>query len=124
MCIAPPGLGMNLPVRVTIANQTSVFPTPTNATFTYDAPIINFVSPNPNDALGGQLMRISGKNFGGISADVAITIGNTTCDDATWENDGLVTCRPREDVVGNKNVTIWAARRVSELRSVLEYSIR
>ena len=108
---------MNLPVRVMVANQTSAFPTPTYETFTYDAPIINFVSPNPNDALGGQLLKINGKNFGGVSSDVVINIGNISCDEATWANDGLVTCRPREDVVGNKNVTLWAARRVSELLS-------
>lgn len=53
--ITPPqqGLGVNLPVIVTVGNRSSAFPTPTGATFTYDEPIVNFVSPNPANALGG-----------------------------------------------------------------------
>lgn len=101
---------MNLSVQVSVGNQTSA---PTNV-FNYDAPVINFVSPNPNDALGGQLMKINGKNFGGVASDVLIYIGDRFCNESTWQNDGLVTCRPQEDVVGNKNVTLWAARRVRQ----------
>jgi hypothetical protein len=42
---------------------------------------------------------------------VSISVGNASCREAAWGNDGLISCTPQEDVVGSKNVSIWAARR-------------
>ena len=86
---------MNLPVLVTIGNQTSAFPTPTGASFTYDAPIINFVTPNPGSARGGDRLTIRGKNFGFIESGVTVNIGNLSCGSASWMNDGSATCLPQ-----------------------------
>lgn len=39
--------------------------------------------------------RSRGKYFGYIPAPVTINIGNLSCLNAVWGNDGMVTCQPQ-----------------------------
>ena len=62
-CNTPPppllqGLGANLVVNVSVDNRFSAFPTPTGASFSYDAPVVTFVTPNPANAIGGGTLTL------------------------------------------------------------------
>lgn len=45
-------------MNVSVDNRYSAFPTPTGASFSYDAPIVSFVTPNPANAIGGGTLSM------------------------------------------------------------------
>ncbi|GMI00407.1 hypothetical protein TrST_g13361 [Triparma strigata] len=126
ICTAPPGWGSLLDVTLTVEGRsdslTSADGSGKNETFSYAAPVINFVMGNKGgDASGGEEIKIYGDNFGPQATSVVMKIGNETCENAYWTNDDplfkrngvnipYVKCpmSPRT-TVGPKNVTLQVA---------------
>ncbi|RYY38983.1 hypothetical protein EON62_00085, partial [archaeon] len=110
VCIAPDGMGDALSVRVRVGGRwSSASP---NATFAYDPPEVVSVSSSTPDAVGAFL-TIRGRNFGTTASDAVVYVGGQTCADATWLNDGTLTCSMPPTLVGPKNVSVLIANRTS-----------
>lgn len=45
-------------------------------------------------------ISIRGKNFGATPYPLSIAVAGLTCTQATWLNDGLITCVTAKDIVG------------------------
>jgi hypothetical protein len=80
--------------------------------FSYDPPIINSIVSSTPDA-NGALVSFRGKNFGFVELPIEVIVGNLTCSNPTWLNDGKATCTTSADVVGPKNISFLAANRTS-----------
>ena len=77
----PPGVGKDIGVRVSTASGSATVP------FSYEPPTVVKVSPNPFDAMGGELLTLEGTNFGanaGANGSISITIGGNDCPNAAW----------------------------------------
>ena len=61
-------------------------------------------------------IAFQGKNFGFVSLPVRVVIGSLECDSPSWVNDREIRCTTALDVVGPKNVSIWAANRSTPVR--------
>ena len=84
VCSAPAGMFPNQSVVVIAADGRSseagsVF-------FHYDPPLTTGVFPNPPNA-EGELISLTGINFGTTETDVMISVGGMECTDAAWEAD-------------------------------------
>jgi hypothetical protein len=137
---APTGTGTDLRVSVVVSGQSSSrF---TNSTrqnppsmadvlnFSFTPPSVDSVNPGSYgqnygyfNARGDDL-AFYGKNFGGTTSSVEITIGGVACEDATWNGaavdvaTGLPTlsCTIPEMVVGTFNATVFAAKQLTQLK--------
>jgi hypothetical protein len=77
------------------------------------------------------LLEIRGRNFGGSTSSVAITVGGKECLNPEWKpahpDDGLpyLRCKTQEDVVGVKETTIVVASQSRTFeKGVLGFSSR
>ena len=104
-CMVPQGYGDSNDIVVVAGGRAS------NALqFKYDPPIIQSIFPSTPDA-NGQVVKLQGKNFGFERMPVRVVIGTLECVPSTWINDGEVSCTTVPDVVGTKNVSVYAANR-------------
>ncbi len=69
-CTLPPGEGTSVPVKITVAGQTSA-----PSSLSYDPPVITAVSPTRAPAAGGTVVTLTGTNFG---PSTTVTVGGTS----------------------------------------------
>lgn len=77
VCTAPPGVGHDVPVDITVDGQSSP-PSP----FSYAAPVITAVTPTHGPAAGGRTLTISGSNWYTLDSDIctaAVSVGASPC---------------------------------------------
>jgi MYXO-CTERM domain-containing protein len=67
VCTAPPGVGLDLPVVVTVAGQSSA-----PAFFDHLAPAITSLVPDHGPMAGGTTLTVNGSNFGASGATVTV----------------------------------------------------
>ena len=81
ICTVPAGQGSNLDIAVSASGQSALLSTYTRNLFTYNSPTVTAVAYTSNVTAGGQLITLTGSNFGttGSSASATITIGGATC---------------------------------------------
>ena len=60
--------------------------------FSYDAVEITSVKPTRGELVGGNIVTVTGKNFGGTSSSFYVTIGDTNCSKVTWVSDVRCLC--------------------------------
>lgn len=118
-CLAPPGIGVDIPVVVSVAGRVS--PVTNASRFSYDPPAIDYFTPsNPDALVSGARLGITGRNFGDdeprdINApdeETRMTVGRVfvndlECERALWITARYIACRSASDIVGAKNVTLF-----------------
>jgi cysteine-rich repeat protein len=123
-CLIPPGMFANRVVRFRgdtsvptgVANSALYFDgrwSTTNATFSYDPPIVTGVDPSRPNAEGEPRLVIYGRNFGPFPSDAFVHIGAQECANATRASDEMISCSLGRDVVGRKNLTVTVASQTS-----------
>jgi hypothetical protein len=153
--ISPPNYGKNLYFYVKIGGSRSVDSTKNGGkaflSWEFSPPNVTGVTPTPLDARGADekdtvspttgelcsekeidcLLEIRGRNFGGSTSSVAITVGGKECLNPEWKpahpDDGLpyLRCKTQEDVVGVKETTIVVASQSRTFeKGVLGFSSR
>jgi len=60
------------------------------STFTYDAPLVESVSPTDLPARGGRVITLTGSNFGRASAPRTVTVGGATAEPIEWRGHGEI----------------------------------
>ncbi len=72
VCTAPPGVGVDLPVIVTLAGQSSA-----PALFDHLPPAITSIAPDNGPMAGGVVLTLTGTNFG--AAGATVTVAGNAC---------------------------------------------
>eukprot|EP00163_Fabomonas_tropica_P033242 TRINITY_DN863_c0_g1_i5.p1 TRINITY_DN863_c0_g1~~TRINITY_DN863_c0_g1_i5.p1 ORF type:complete len:6170 (-),score=768.16 TRINITY_DN863_c0_g1_i5:895-19404(-) len=91
-CSVPAGSGAGLAVQVSIDTAGSLQSGSTAAIFTYNAPTVASLSPDTGDADGGDVIQITGTNYGPPGTPVAASISGTACTTATITGDTTMDC--------------------------------
>lgn len=71
-CAVPAGTGLNKTVTVNVDGQSS-----NSATLSYQAPVLSSVTPSNGHTAGGDVLTLSGTNFG--TSGGVVTVGGATC---------------------------------------------
>lgn len=82
-CLSPPGQGTNLRLLIT---SDGLINSNTAVTFSYNAPSVTNVTPNPILTAGGQTLTIAGTNFG---TNGQVTLAGMVCPVASWTNTSI-----------------------------------
>lgn len=89
VCSAAFGVGQALNANVVVSSITGTGIT----AFTYDSPVVTYVS-RPNAATsGGSSLTIRGQNFGPADYSLTIAIGGTACKSSHWRTDSIIVCQ-------------------------------
>lgn len=114
----PAGMGRNKVVSVVVDQQNSLqnhqVLNETEAKdilFSYDAPVIDRVSPEPVDARGSQLLSIIGKNFGSDISETRVEISNVDCSHSRWISDSEIQCMTEKLEIGYVSLFIDVAEQ-------------
>lgn len=107
-CVAPPGQGVGLPIMVIRREQ---FVSSGGVRFSYDGPIITYVTPSHGSTAGGEILSIFGDNFGVFSP--SIWIGDRTCETIEW-NHTYAACRTPHGVGKDRNIRVQVASQSAE----------
>ena len=103
--ILPPGAGSNLLLLLVVGNQRTAVP------FSYSPPTVTrYYMSRGGSALGNELLRVYGTNFGAIDSPVAVYINDTVCQDPVRNVDdkgeSYIECTTAPTTVGSKNVRV------------------
>jgi IPT/TIG domain/Tyrosine-protein kinase ephrin type A/B receptor-like len=74
-CTQPAGVGTGLVVALSVSGQNS----DNTLSFSYDAPVINGISPTHTPSEGGSFITVTGVNFGSGTSGGVISFGAQTC---------------------------------------------
>ena len=114
-CLAPAGVGTGIGIRVSVGHLSTLAP----ALFAYDAPVVSTVSPAMLSPLGGEVMTLTGVNFGAVVTSGSITIDGWPCvavGQQFW-NDSMVSCTA-PPAVSARAVLVVAVAGVASTSSV------
>ncbi|KAA0161835.1 hypothetical protein FNF31_03620 [Cafeteria roenbergensis] len=81
----------------------------TNASFSYDPPLVTGVDPSRPNADGEPRFVIYGRNFGPLQTETAVMVGSRVCANASWTSDEQISCALLRDRAGRKNLTVDVA---------------
>ena len=110
-CTLPSGRGAAVPVRVTVAGQTSE-----PRAYRYGAPVVIGVAGQGGATPGGSLITIDGGNFGVETQGLAVTIGGRPCGLAgagAGVTHGRITCTLPAGQGGAESVRVEVAGQAS-----------
>lgn len=107
LVLTPPhtGQGKNLPLTVTTVHGQTSFP----FLVSYDQPVISSALPGSFPTQGGDLLTISGRNFGIFGV---VTVGGQTCANTTYTHK-LVLCSMPSGVGTSKPVVLVSTEGVA-----------
>jgi hypothetical protein len=109
-CTLPIGQGMNNTVHLTIDHLIS----PSSSTLSYDAPQLLMVSPRFGEPHGGDVITISGINFGIKGDQTSVTIDDLKCN-IKWSNHTIIYCIIPPHQTGNAIIKVTtSAQSVNE----------
>jgi hypothetical protein len=108
-CIAPAGIGMDLPVVVSVGGRPSAVQNATR--FSYDPPEISGFDPNNPDALGIPRLGVKGSNLGDVPTPTRLLLNDKECGAVDLKGSDYLFCSPQADVVGSKNISLLIANR-------------
>lgn len=115
VCTSPEGIGTNLSVIVSVKGQATESDKPL---FSFSAPIVTRVSPDPVDAYGGDELVITGSNFGKDefdadpdNASVEVFVSDVECETPHRYNHTRITCDVRNVSVGDHPITLYVAEQ-------------
>ncbi|GBG24702.1 Protein O-linked-mannose beta-1,2-N-acetylglucosaminyltransferase 1 [Hondaea fermentalgiana] len=112
-CTSPEGVGTNLTVTVTVANQSSVVNYDPEAVFDFDQPTVNRVLPYPTDARGGGTLYLEGANFGDDDVDpeafVRVLVDGYVCTEAERKDHSSIECQMPTVLVGEQPIFLEVA---------------
>jgi thiol-disulfide isomerase/thioredoxin len=130
-CVIPAGVGSQVPVTITVADQSS--DVHANTWISYEAPVITGMTPTSIRTIGGTTVRIMGKNFGAATKrggpfayfaplpghhqdyanrtfdevpQVSITIDHSACRQPRVLSDSVVECFAPPGEGSGKNVPV------------------
>jgi hypothetical protein len=108
LCRAPPGVGANLSVVITVAGQSSGA---SSATFSYGAPVVSVLSLSRTSfsTAGGELVTIRGGNFGPPSAGARVWLGPFECSNLSRVSHDELVCSTPEGFGKDLQVAVEAA---------------
>lgn len=89
-CRVPAAAAGTTAVSATLQGQTVALH---SAQFTYEAPVVHHLDPAAGPSYGGNLLVVSGANFG-ASADMQpeVTVDGHPCEESTWVSETQVKC--------------------------------
>ena len=113
-CVVPKGAGKNLPITVEVGGQSGT--KKGAATYSYPPPQVWRTFPEGGSGKGGNLVTITGRNFGDAASLGSVTfgqIGDRQCIRTTIVSDTLVECVAPSGVGRNLHVSVWAGGQES-----------
>jgi len=119
-----PGLGYQFILSVGGQTQTSG-----TIKLRYTPPKINIVAPSTLRTVGGELLNITGTNFGTKASTIQIYIGTSVCNDVTLSravtssDSSLVTCRVPAGIGANLPISFSTVAYLCTLDTVCSYTI-
>jgi hypothetical protein len=120
-CKSPPGRGLNRSVIVFIDDQRNAY-TAGHVTISYEAPVVNLISPSEVSTSGGTTVVLNGSGFSvtdpGNELIVSVFGKNVS---STWFSDNYVTFIAPDGVGANNTVITNCSQSVNEAR-ILSYS--
>jgi hypothetical protein len=85
-CMVPEGTGGLNDVSITVSGQTSE----PNKFFKYHIPEVHSLQPMHSAVKGGDLINVTGLNFGTVDVMQTVFIGGKVCQASTWVSDRMV----------------------------------
>ena len=112
-CLTPGGYGTANKVLITSQGVKDITSQAT-ADFTYNTPVITGITPSTISAAGGEIVNITGSNFGSFSPQIGVYIGGVPCTSSIWISNNIVQCVTPAGFGGNLSVTV----RVDDILSL------
>jgi hypothetical protein len=91
VCRLPAGVGAKLRPSVSYPGENIILG-PRNLLFSYNAPIVTGVTPSKGSVLGGDMITMSGSNFGDGLSDIQGFVGDNECLESSYVSDTAITC--------------------------------
>jgi hypothetical protein len=91
VCRLPAGVGSALRPSVSFPGQPIILG-PANIFFSYNAPMVTSVTPSKGSVLGGDMITMSGSNFGNGLSDVQGYVGDNVCLESSYVSESEITC--------------------------------
>ncbi len=91
VCRLPAGVGAALRPSVSYPGENIILG-PRNLLFSYNAPIVTGVMPSKGSVLGGDMITMSGSNFGDGLSDIKGFVGDNECLESSYVSDTSITC--------------------------------
>ncbi|KAJ1478874.1 hypothetical protein T484DRAFT_1960071, partial [Baffinella frigidus] len=110
-CVVPPGTGSAHAISLTVNGNWS-----SNATFTFDAPVMDSLLLYSGTSGGGHGM-LGGRNFGTVDVGAEVLLGDTACQPTLWVSASSMSCVAAPGVGGNLPVSMVLHRNTSQEQS-------
>jgi len=91
VCRLPSGVGAALRPSVSYPGQPIILG-PENLLFSYNAPIVTGVTPSKGSVLGGDMITLTGSNFGDGLSNVEGYVGDNQCLESSYVSDSEISC--------------------------------
>ena len=123
VCVLPSGLGADLSVSVSVANQISN----SNVKFSYDKPIVNAAGrkdgPTQLRTVGGDEIVIRGSNFGPSQNNkISIYIADAPCNEPVVVSDSEIHCMAPAGVGRDVKITVRAGGQISKETPIVRFA--
>lgn len=112
--VAPIGVGLGRPLRVTAGAQSSL-PLPVN----YARPVVSSITPATGPTTGGTTVTITGQSFGTTAG--IVTIDGVSAPVVTWTNTSIVATTP-EGTGADNQVMVIVQSQVSTDQAFFDYA--
>jgi hypothetical protein len=101
-CTLPTGIGLNVPVIVSVITLTS-----NTFAYNYGSPSLSGISPTSGDTAGGYVLTLSGSNFGAAVGSVSVAGAPCAPQSGQWGHTQIICVMPAGQGV-NQGVTVTA----------------
>ena len=91
VCRLPSGVGAALRPSVSYPGQPIILG-PENLRFSYNAPIVTSVTPSKGSVLGGDMITMTGSNFGDGLSNIEGYVGDNQCLESSYVSASEITC--------------------------------
>lgn len=117
--VSPPGHSSDRKVVVKVAGQASEAAT----LWSYDAPVVEAISPSRQRVHGGGIIRVRGSNFGGKDNKLrpTVSVNGMACEESRWASETEVTCAVPAGRGRNLPVMVTLGNQRSEPRRLFSY---
>jgi len=117
LCRQPAGQG------AAVALSASVTQVPGFMTrgFTYDAPVVTFLTPANTPSTGASTAFLTGTNFGSTNQTPSVRFGATSCGSNVWVTDSFLRCAPQPGFGRALTATVSLASVSGSRRSAFTY---
>ena len=114
-CFVPEGVGGKLNVKVTVSGQVSL----PNDYFSFGLPTVNSVLPRHGTCDGGNIVNITGTNFGMTDSKPIAYIKGKKCEYTKWISDSKLVCKTPKGFGSDVKVKVQISNQFSDDRKLL-----